>query len=61
MKRAQFDFVWIFDVAREIELVDQNCFAILDRKSFGNESRNFQLILNCANKNFLIKLSWEEA
>jgi hypothetical protein len=46
--KGQMKIMQMVGVAREIELVDQNCLAILDRKSFGNESRNFQYVRGCA-------------
>jgi hypothetical protein len=50
--RGQFNFVWIFGVAREIRLADQDCFAILDKKSFGSKFRNFQFNLTCSTGGF---------
>jgi len=55
-KRGQqavgMSFGMIFGVAREIELVDQNCYAILDRQAFGNKFRSSQFNLTCPDGGF---------
>lgn len=52
MVKGQMKIMQMSSVAREIRLADQNYFVILDKKSFANESRNFQFNSTCSTGGF---------